>query len=315
MNIWERSLIAALVIAIIGVVVFQFINWQSRTKATCQKEREKERQQWEKVVTELEAQIAGSSRVPTAEPGVPPADAPSFEMPADLFDEGIALVAEAEPPSCGDLAEWISGFFDYLDGQEYLTALNLENGTLAKYNQVMKSLSASPPAVTEMVLNFDRVLQNIIYFYRILGESNLKKAKTVIDHEAENIEAILSVFYAYTTLCGEVQDAHIFVPSVETRYEYAGFFLNTIGGRSYLYRRDSRTRILLTYYAVLTLHEANKKVLNQYGIDLVPFLEPLASEIAARTDLVLKEEYLATLEDLIVTYAAARAWSGEEAGN
>jgi hypothetical protein len=35
-------------------------------------------------------------------------------------------------------------------------------------------------------------------------------------------------------------------------YEYASY-LNTLGGRSYLMRRDSKVRLLTTYYCILVL--------------------------------------------------------------
>ena len=314
MNTWEKSLIGGLIVAIIGIVSFQFIDWHGRTEEKCRQERQEERQQWEQVVAELEANVPVQEEVSAVDPTSPPEETAvgTIEEPADLFDNGMAMLAEEEPPTCADLAAWLDGYFNYLDEQDHVRALNLEGGSTAYYNTLMKKISAKPPLVTELVLNFDVILQNIIHFYRVLGETNIEEAKQLIEQEEENMEAVLSILYAYATKCDKQEASEIFIPPLAVRYEYAGFLLNTIGGRSYLYRRDSRTRILLTYYAVLTLHETNKEVLNQYGIDIVPYLEPLADEIAARNDLALKEKYIATLNDLSVTYAAARAWGAGE---
>ena len=46
-------------------------------------------------------------------------------------------------------------------------------------------------------------------------------------------------------------------------YPYAVFFLNTLGGSSYLIRRDSRVRMLTQYYSILILDQANKQRLNK----------------------------------------------------
>ena len=91
-------------------------------------------------------------------------------------------------------------------------------------------------------------------------------------------------------------------PSLETLYEYAGFFLNTLAGRSYLMRRNSRQRLLITYYSILILDKANEETVNRYGIDILPHLDFLASEINSQKDLVHKKHYLAKLGSLKEKY-------------
>ena len=68
-------------------------------------------------------------------------------------------------------------------------------------------------------------------------------------------------------------------PSLETLYEYAGFFLNTLGGRNYLMRRNAQLRILTSYYCLLILDKANDETLNRYGIDIRPHIKLVLSEI------------------------------------
>jgi hypothetical protein len=90
--------------------------------------------------------------------------------------------------------------------------------------------------------------------------------------------------------------------TVETMYDYAGFFLNTLGGHSYLYRRNSRIRLLTVYYSILAVHQANVRELNEEGLDLRFFLPLIFSEIQSRNDLLYEEDYLQTLTNLQLQY-------------
>ena len=85
-------------------------------------------------------------------------------------------------------------------------------------------------------------------------------------------------------------------------YNYAGFFLNTLGGHSYLYRQDSKIRLLTVYYSILVIHEANMKELNEVGFDLRLFLPHIFQEIQSRNDLIYAEDYLQTLTNLQLQY-------------
>lgn len=78
-------------------------------------------------------------------------------------------------------------------------------------------------------------------------------------------------------------------------YEYAGFFLNTLGGQSYLFRRESKTRMLIKYYAVLIIDRANEKGLNRHGIDIRVPLRSTIEEMEVSQSLHDRENYLETL--------------------
>ncbi|NOX80785.1 MAG: hypothetical protein GXP57_06820, partial [Deltaproteobacteria bacterium] len=76
----------------------------------------------------------------------------------------------------------------------------------------------------------------------------------------------------------------------------------TMGGRSYLFRRDSSSRLLVDYYAILIIDRANSKELNKYGIDIRPIIPRLIQEIKSSNQLIYKEKYLDHLYDLQVKY-------------
>jgi hypothetical protein len=76
-----------------------------------------------------------------------------------------------------------------------------------------------------------------------------------------------------------------------------------MGGRLYLFRRDSMSRMVVSFYAVLTIDEANRAGRNTYGIDLAPVIVNLIDEIESSSiSLKMRDHYLDTLYDLQVTY-------------
>ena len=92
------------------------------------------------------------------------------------------------------------------------------------------------------------------------------------------------------------------LPSAEVMYEYASFFLNTLSGKSYLLRRDSKVRILTSYYCVLILDMANDETLNKYGIDIRPYIDSTIQDMNNQKRLVYRRPYLETLAGLKKKY-------------
>ena len=119
---------------------------------------------------------------------------------------------------------------------------------------------------------------------RSLGKERVNILKNLLKNESDIIETVMAIFYAYMTSGDRCPDKVIQLPSLENRYRYAGFFLNTLAGRSYLLRRDSKMRVLISYYAVLTLDMANDEMLNSYGIDIRPFIDHSYYEIGNQRD-------------------------------
>ena len=87
-------------------------------------------------------------------------------------------------------------------------------------------------------------------------------------------------------------------PSLSVLYDYAGYFLNTLGGRSYLLRRDSKIRILSMYYCVLILDIANDKGLNSNGIDIRPHIALTFNDISNQIGFAHQKAYLNELGNL-----------------
>jgi hypothetical protein len=106
-------------------------------------------------------------------------------------------------------------------------------------------------------------------------------------------------FYTSDKCCKEELQG---CPSMGLLYEYAGFFMNTMAGRSYLLRRDSRIRILTTYYCVLILDKANEQILNHNGIDIRPHIDFSINDISNQKNLIYRKQYLTKLQSLKEKY-------------
>jgi hypothetical protein len=89
-------------------------------------------------------------------------------------------------------------------------------------------------------------------------------------------------------------------------YQYAGFFLNTIGGRAYLFRRSLGLRLLISYYCILIIHEADKEGRNTYGIDVLPTILAVKNEIGNYPGFRYRDEYVRRLNTLESYYLAKR---------
>ena len=89
-------------------------------------------------------------------------------------------------------------------------------------------------------------------------------------------------------------------------YPYAGYLINSIGGRAYLFRRSPAFRLLVSYYCLLIVHEADKTGKNSYGIDIYPQVQMLREEMSYYNDFLFQKTYLDKLDDLSNYYAERR---------
>ena len=139
------------------------------------------------------------------------------------------------------------------------------------------------------------------HFFRVLGKNRVNLIKDIFQNESEIIESAMQTFYLWTTF--ETDDkVSSGQPSLKSMYEYSAFFLNTLAGRSYLLRRDSKIRILTIYYSVLILDKANDEQLNSGGLDIRPYIKSLLNDFQTQTGLIHQKQYIAELEKLADKY-------------
>jgi hypothetical protein len=220
----------------------------------------------------------------------------SEEKLIEVFGKDATLIFPDKKIECDVLKQRIEAFFSYLDQKDYIKAYRLENGTSGLFQEIQNKLTEKPPTVIWETRDLFTLLRNLAHFYRVLGKNRLKLIKDILENEAEIIEPAMAIFYAWLTH-DNCKLGKNNPPSLKILYEYSGFFLNTIAGRSYLIRRDSTVRTLVSYYSVMTLHRANEEALNPYGIDIRPFADSLSNDINSRKGLMYQRVYLSELEE------------------
>lgn len=197
------------------------------------------------------------------------------------------------------LVDELNAFYSHLDQQPYMQDFHLKEPSKKHFSKLLQVLIDNPPAVTRETDDYFTLLKNTAHFFRVLGKDNIFILKGILDREKDSFERILKTFYTLSDHPEYLKKEFSLTIPKENLYDYAGFFLNTIGGRLYLFRRDSASRMTVSYYAVLIIDKANRQGNSRLGIDLRPAINSLIDEMEnAGNNLKLKEEYLDTLYDL-----------------
>ncbi len=240
----------------------------------------------------------------TPEPPTRPApvtpDPETVEPLPDPTDEPAPATIEEE---CDIISGRIMDFFSRLDRRDYIQQREMPEGSRAYFKQMLARLLDNPPAVTGETDGIEVLLGNTAHFYRVLGMNDLWLLKDVMNQEKGDLEELMALFYHWSQIAPECpeSDLNFHLPLADI-YEYSSFFLNTLGGRSYLFRRDAKVRSLVTYYSVLVLDRANEAGINRHGLDIRYGINTLLAEMPGMDNLQQREEYLATLTELESKY-------------
>jgi len=305
----SAKIIVAIVVILASAffIYIKFAGWHAtKLEATVKQEKEI----WRNKTEQMRKEIATLKEELAAVKGQ---NAPPDKL-AEVFGEEQPEVGEAtqqlegkipdgeKQPSFAEIENRIMAFFNYMDNQEYVQSYKFKEGTYRQYQIALKKLSSKPPIVTSETSSLYNIVRNVAHFYRVMGKKSVLLIKQSLQNESEVIESVMRTFYLWFTLNDEGQSSVQGRPSMKNMYEYCGFFLNTLGGRSYLLRRDPKVRTLTTYYCVLILDKANDEELNSKGIDIRPYIGSLLMEIENQTGLVHQKEYLTKLRELRLKY-------------
>jgi len=228
-----------------------------------------------------------------------------LSKPQERLEEVESKVMKVED-ECQKMEKDLQEFFTYLDAKDYIRGLRIGEGTFNHFLKIIRALSLNPPIPAGEGLNYDMIINNIYHFYRALELKDLTFIKLILKNEADTMEINLALFYKWLMSNDECGQKEGIPPTLDILYKYAGFLVNSIGGRAYLFRRETRLRLLLYYYSLLIIHEADKKKMNNFGVDITPFLEPLAEEIENYQFLYFRKEYAGRLINLKDYYAKKR---------
>ena len=267
------------------------------TKSSLETAKRHERVEWEKRTKELMEKVTGLEEEMASIKGE---SIPERKL-KEVFGSDSAVVKEEEPLGFEEIEQRIKAFFSYLDQQDYVQAYELKGGTYQQFQLVLKKMSTNPPSITDETASLYNLYRNMAHFFRVLGKNRVNLTRDVLQNEGEILESAMQTFYLWAT--DETADEQkTGQPTLKTLYTYSGFFLTTLAGRSYLLRRDSKIRLLTTYYAVLILDKANDEQLNPGGIDIRPHIEYLLNDLQSQIGLIHQKQYLAELKQLADKY-------------
>jgi len=214
-----------------------------------------------------------------------------------------AFTPTAASPLCQESARTIKEFYQHVDEQPYIQNHGLNTSSETHFTSLIQKLLNNPPVVSGETNDLFTILQNTAHFFRIIGKDNILLIKAILDQEKDRYEHVLAEFYTLLHIpdC-PAASFNLHVPP-SSPYDYAGFFLSTMGGRLYLFRRDSMSRMVVSFYAILLIDEANKNASNKYGIEIAEAIDRFIEEMESTTyDLQLKSLYLDKLYDLKEQY-------------
>jgi hypothetical protein len=200
----------------------------------------------------------------------------------------------------------LTEFFHYLDQQPSIRHLNLGSGTKERFKIILRELSSRLPVPAGEGIDPRILTANVYHFFRALHQKDIRLVKETIRLERDNMEMDLRMFFRWFMEGEGDPELDTLRPSLNIAYPYAGFLLNTIGGRAYLLRRPSTVRVLLTYYSLLIVYQADKKSKNTYGIDIYPYIRALSDEMTHYPDLQYQQEYMEKLDEIREYYVSKR---------
>ena len=296
MNSTNKTLVTVAVVFIlivIGLVTYVMVKkWHHQQMSLGRQQAQNECME---VISKMEADLEEMRAQLDTERQMRPGDDvfPSvFGTPApDRYTDTLLV-------DCGKVEAQIISFFNYLDSRPYLSNRDVDGGSAGFLSESAALLMANPPVNVAEMKELFRLVKNVTHFYRVLGKERLNLVRDILTTEERVLEPAMAVFYARIVECGQPLPGDAQSLAIERLYDYAGFFLNTLGGRSYMLRRESKVRMLTSYYAILVIDRANDEKFNRYGIDLRPYIDYLFYDISNQKGLTYRERYLTRLTAL-----------------
>lgn len=300
----DRAIKVGIVVVIVGIVAYfgyrLFSNWYKESLETAKRQ---ERIEWEKRTKELMEKVTGLEEELTSVKG----EAIPERKLKEVFGSNatVAKEEEQEPIGSEEIEQQVKAFFTYLDEQDYVQAYQFKGGTYQQFLSGLKKMSANPPSITDETASLYNLYRNMAHFFRVLGKKRVNLARDVLQNEDEILESAMQTLYLWAT--DETADRDkTDQPTMKTLYTYSAFFLNTLAGKSYLLRRNSKIRLLTTYYSVLILDRANDEQLNPAGIDIRPYIEHLRYDLQSQMGLIHQKQYLSQLQQLADKYSLSQ---------
>jgi hypothetical protein len=292
----QKIIIAAIMLGVVGFLAYKVV--MDRQRERLEKTVQQEQKTWQEKTERLEQKVAQlEDELAVAEGTVA-----TKEKVVDAFGTGAVKTRKAGPESSQDIEKQIIAFFAYLDRMKYAEANKLKGGSYSQFQIGVDLLSQQLPIILGETDNLFRILKNLAHIYRVLGKERVNLTKDILGNEPELIETAMRNFFLWFKMDGAALKDLNGRPSDRVLYAYSGYFLQTIGGRAYLLRRDSKVRTLTYHYCVLLLDRANDDKLNSLGIDIRPHIKASINNVKNQIGLKDRKKYLLELDNLANKY-------------
>lgn len=196
---------------------------------------------------------------------------------------------------CLEAIKELDSFFIYLDTQDYIREYQFPTGSKDFVASMVNKALSHPPApnVKKDIIN---QVKTGAHLYRVLGGQNLLILAKILINEPDQLENIFGSFFDWSLMAGQCPNrTYAIRPQLNQLYDYARFFIDSEGGRSYISRRDTMTGLLTRFYAVQVIKEAQTHHIDKYNTELTPHITSLITDIESSDLLEKKETYLKKL--------------------
>jgi hypothetical protein len=296
-----KVIIGLVLAALLAVIALLYTNTSRRAEKNAITTIEQERQQWQKKVERLEEKLAGNTLSETTATSQPEFSSQSTSEAPKEYQPGDSAVGPED--ICTNTIKRLNHFFHYLDKQEYIKQFGFKNGSKIFFSTILKKLYSHEPQVVREKDSLLTIMQNSAHLFRVLGKRDLNILKTIMEAEADTLEPVFATFYEGIKESDQCLEGKYPVTlPINQLYTYSAFVLNTLGGQAYLFRREPVIRILVKYYALRIVHDANELNLNTAGIDIRPGIKSMIDELLVISALKDREHYLNTMLVLQAQY-------------
>ncbi|MDQ7008337.1 MAG: hypothetical protein Q9Q40_14040 [Acidobacteriota bacterium] len=167
-------------------------------------------------------------------------------------------------------------------------------GLYARLSAAAIALADHPPAAGE-IRDPLTLLANVLHLARVLGKRRTVEFKTLVGASDVDTETLAAALYTWLLTREAAEDPRERSITLERLYAYAGWLLDSVGGRALLARRQPRHEALAEFYALVTVDLARRAQISSRGTDPRPHFARCRRLIETQR-LDRKQAYLDALE-------------------
>ncbi len=204
--------------------------------------------------------------------------------------------------NCKEASKNILSFISYLSQKSYMQKYCKNLSLQKRITYIVTKLKENPPIPEGESFDPNLMIKNIYFMFRVLSAEDIQLIKDIIKNESDQLEYIIRCYYIWLISQdnqNRCPDYHGLLIPIKVAYKYAAFFLNTIGGRAYLFRRPNTLRLLITYYSIMLVHYMHQKGVKECGINICKMIPNLIDELSRFNELKFQDYYITSLENVL----------------